>query len=65
MLPPQNIINYCGADVAQAMGGVGHSAKALSILASYKIGVVGATIDQQAAEAVQNLNNNISNLRLM
>lgn len=57
----QRIIDYCGADVAQAMGEIGHSSKALSILAGYKIGVVGATINQQTVEAAQNLNNNPSN----
>jgi len=46
-----NITAYCGADIQAAFDAQGHSADAHSILASYQIGTLGATV---TADAVNN-----------
>ncbi|RJQ35737.1 cytochrome b5 domain-containing protein, partial [Candidatus Parcubacteria bacterium] len=48
------ITAYCGADIAAAFAAQGHSANASNIMASYKIGVLGATVDNTTVEAVNN-----------
>jgi cytochrome b involved in lipid metabolism len=55
-----NITRYCGADIGAAFVAQGHSANASNILASYKIGTIGASVsaDTINTNPVNNSNNN-------
>ena len=46
-----NITKYCGADMGAAFSAQGHSANASSILASFKIGVIGSAV---SADTINN-----------
>jgi len=48
------IIPYCGADIAAAFASQGHSASAVSIMASYKIGTLGSAVDSNTVTSVDN-----------
>lgn len=48
------ITPYCGADIAAAFAAQGHSSNAASIMASYKIGTLGSTVDNNTVTSVDN-----------
>lgn len=49
-----NITAYCGGDIAAAFASQGHSNNAVNIMASYKIGVLGGSVDNSTVESVNN-----------
>lgn len=57
-----NITKYCGADIAVAFAGQGHSAKASNIFANYKIGTIGSSFSTDVVTTPPtNTNQNIGN----
>lgn len=57
-----NITKYCGADIAVAFAGQGHSANASNIFANYKIGTIGSSVSTDVVTTPPtNTNQNIGN----